>query len=47
MTTEQLQRRREYQRKRNAKIAENFRRKNPGKVPLSMVTIWPRKRVTV
>lgn len=45
MTPEQLKHRREYQRKRNAKIAANFRRKNPGKIPLSMVIIWPRKRV--
>lgn len=39
MTPDQLQRRREYQRKRSARIAENFRKKNPGKVPLSMVTL--------
>ena len=39
MTPAQFQHRREYQRKRNARIAENFRNKNPGKVPFSMVTL--------
>ena len=45
MTPEQLKHSREYQRKRNARIQENFRRKNPGKVPLPMVTIWKKKKV--
>mgnify|MGYP003471579315 FL=1 len=46
MTEAQLTRRREYQRKRSARIDANFERKNPGKVPLSMAVIWPRKMRT-
>lgn len=44
MTAKQLQHRREYQRKRSALIAENFRNKNTGKVPLSMVTLRKKKK---
>lgn len=44
MTPEQLQHRREYQRKRSAMVEANFKRKNPGKTPLPMVTIWKKKK---
>jgi len=44
MTPEQKLRRLKHGRDRAARLKEAFRRKNPGKIPLPMVTIWPKKR---
>lgn len=43
MTPEQLKRRREYGRKRAARLKEAYQRRNPGRVPLPMVTIWKKE----